>query len=238
MGRGARLITGLEIEMTTFESEMEGPTLREKIAEWSQEHANDYPAEIKRIFAQKTEELLRSGILSRCAKEGDAAPDFILPKEDGSEIQLSEKLKNGPVILSFYRGTWCPYCNLEFQELLSTLPQYRSSGAMILALSPQVINRFEPVADAAFEDLCDRGNKVAAKYGLVHPIAREIKKIYEGFGLKINEFNGDLNYELPLAATYVVDRDGQIRFAFTSVNYEERAEPRELVSVLSKLRDS
>ena len=99
---------------------MEQPTLRGGIAGWSAQHAADFPAEIREIFACETEKLFRSGFLSKCVDQNDVVPDFSLSKQEGSVVQLREKFETGSAILSFYRCTWCPDCNLEFQELLDT----------------------------------------------------------------------------------------------------------------------
>jgi len=216
-----------------MQPEAESFSLKEKIQHWNKAFASEFPEEVQQIFAAKTQEIIRSGILSKCLTTGDAAPDFSIANARGEEVSLNKKLKNGPAILSFYRGTWCPYCNLEFRELLDQLPKFRSRDAVVLALSPQVLNRNEVPTEQGFEDLSDRGNAVARNYGLVYPLGEEIKRIYESFGIRIDEINADESFELPLPATFIVDRDAQIRYAFTSGDIGERAEPGELVEVLA-----
>ena len=107
--------------------------------------------------------------------------------------------------------------------------------AAVLALSPQVKERREDVVMVGFEDLCDQGNEVARSYGLVYPLGEEIAKIYQGFGIHLDQLNGDDSLELPLPATYIVDREARIRYAFTSGDISERAEPDELVEMLAEL---
>lgn len=218
-----------------MEKGRESRSLKERIQQWNAAHAADFPAEVQAIFATKTEEIIQSGILSQCMREGDKAPDFAITNHRGETVALRQKLENGPAILSFYRGTWCPYCNLEFRELLDHLPQFRSRDTVVLALSPQVIDRNESPEQQGFEDLSDRGNAVARTYGLVYPLGQEIRRIYESFGLRLEELNGDESFELPLPATFVIDRDSSVRYAFISGEISERAEPEELVRILADL---
>ncbi|MEM6278213.1 MAG: peroxiredoxin-like family protein [Verrucomicrobiota bacterium] len=218
-----------------MENTSDSLSLSEQIQQWNAEHASEFPEEVQRIFAAKTQEIIGSKLPDTCLSTGDDAPDFAVTNTAGESIRLREKLERGPAILSFYRGTWCPYCNIEFAALLDQLPEFRSRKAAVLALSPQVKERREDVVMVGFEDLCDRGNEVAHSYGLVYPLGEEIAKIYQGFGIHLESLNGDASLELPLPATYIVDREAKIRYAYTSGDISERAEPSELVDVLATI---
>lgn len=218
-----------------LDNEQTPPSLAEQISSWNAEHAAEFPEEVQQIFAAKTQEIIGSKLPETCLSKGDEAPDFAVTNTAGESISLQEKLERGPAILSFYRGTWCPYCNIEFAALLDQLPHFRSRKAAVLALSPQVKERREDVVMVGFEDLCDRGNEIARSYGLVYPLGEEIAKIYRGFGIHLDQLNGDDSLELPLPATYIVDREATIRYAFTSGDISERAEPGELVEVLAEM---
>lgn len=217
-------------------SESQG-TLRAKIESWAQKHADDFPAAVLQLFANKTEEVLKSGILSRSPKVGDRVEDFELETSDGAVVKLSEKVKDGPVILNFYRGSWCHLCTLEFQELLATVPQFRARGASVLAISPQVNDTREiPVsAGGVFVNLSDRGNEVARRFGLVYPLGDEIRKVYEALGIRLEALNEDDSYEVPVPASYLVDRDMTVRYAFASADLTERAEPDILLQEIAAL---
>lgn len=210
-------------------------SLRDRIETWSREHASDFPEEVRNLFARKTEEVLRSGILDRCLQEGDLAPDFSLPRATGEEVQLSEVLKQGPVILSFYRGTWCPYCNLEFVSLLESMPQFQSRKATVIAISPQVRDRREDPAILGFYDLCDRENEVARKFGLVHSVGEEIEEVYQNFGIRLDHYNDSPSGEIPIPATYLIDENSVIRYAHANADIIERAEPSELIGSLMQM---
>lgn len=210
-------------------------TLREKIEAWSTEHAADFPPEIQQLFAEKTEEILKSDILGNSIREGERSPDFTLPTTKGLAVNLNEQVHSGPVILSFYRGTWCPYCNLEFDELLRSIPRIRNVGASILAVSPQVIDRREDDFAEGFLDLCDRGNQVARQFGLVYPLGDRIREVYEQFGIRLEELNEDSSYEVPVPATYLIDGDLQVRYVGANADISQRAEPRELFERLKEI---
>ncbi|MDF1849694.1 MAG: peroxiredoxin-like family protein [Verrucomicrobiales bacterium] len=221
--------------MTDPEPESTDSSLRERIDAWSRDHASDFPEEVQNLFARKTEEVLRSGILDRCLQEGDRAPDFSLPSVTGEEIRLSEILEKGPVILSFYRGTWCPYCNLEFVSLLEAMPQFQSRKATVLAISPQMRNRREDPAILGFHDLCDHDNRVAKEFGLVHAVGEEIEEVYRNFGIQLDHLNDSTQGEIPIPATYLIDQDYVIRYAHANADIVERAEPSELIGSLVQL---
>lgn len=208
-----------------------GGTLRSRIELWEKEHASEYPEEIRRLFADKIEEILKSGILSKSPRVGQAIPDFELKTVEGIPVRLGEKVQEGPVILNFYRGSWCPFCTLEFQALLEALPHFRSRGASVLAISPQVVetNIIPVEAGGGFINLSDRGNEVARRFGLVYPLGDEIRKVYSDFGIRLEYLNADDRYEVPVPASYVVDREMKIRYAFASADLTERAEPETLL---------
>ena len=214
-----------------------GGTLRSRIEFWAQKHASEYPAEILRLFAEKTEEILRSGILSNSPKVGPTIADFELKTAEGIPVSLGDKIKEGPVILNFYRGSWCHFCTLEFQALLEALPHFRSRGASVLAISPQVIgtNVIPAEAGGGFINLSDRGNEVARRFGLVYPLGDAIRNVYRDFGIRLEELNADDSYEVPVPASYVVDREMRIRYAFASADLTDRAEPETLLKEVAAI---
>lgn len=220
----------------TDSHEPSGP-LRTKIEVWAEKHAKEFPPAVLQLFADKTEEVLKSGILSKSPKVGEKVEDFELKTADGGTVKLSEKVKDGPVILNFYRGSWCHFCTLEFQELLATVPQFRSRGASVLAISPQVNDTREIPESAAevFVNLSDRGNEVARRFGLVYPLGDEIRKVYEALGIRLDSLNEDDRYEVPVPASYLIDREMTIRYAFASADLTERAEPEVLLREIAGL---
>ena len=196
------------------------------------------PAEVASLFGQKTVELSKSGILDKAIKIGDKIPSFDLPNVSGENVSIEKALSSGPVVISFYRGQWCPYCNIELQELQKSLAGFKEQGAKLLAISPQTPDNSlstKEKNELEFDVLSDVGNKVAEKFGLVFSLDQELRPKYQDFGIDVPAHNGDQSYNLPLAATYVVSSDAVVKYAFVSADYTERAEPDEVIQTLKSL---
>jgi peroxiredoxin len=183
-------------------------------------------------------ELQASGIAHRALRAGDKAPDFTLPEVRGGSLSLSRLLSTGPVVLSFYRGLWCPYCRLELAALRVRLPEITALGARLAAISPQKISAAYP--DIApervpFALLCDRGSKVAETYGLAAELPRSLRGIYARFGHALSQVNDGGGWMLPLPVTYVVDRDARIAMSFVDTDCRNRLEPDALIAALAGL---
>eukprot|EP01040_Poterioochromonas_malhamensis_P023633 gene23633-29034_t len=169
------------------------------------------PPEIRDAMARADLELAASGVAEQALKAGDPAPDFELPGVDGRTIRLSALLRDGPVIVSFYRGGWCPYCNLELRALQSALPQVRALGAQLVAISPQTPDESLSTAEKnalAFPVLSDVGSETARSFGIAFDLADELRPIYARFGHALPDRNGDESWVLPIPATFVIDSTG------------------------------
>jgi peroxiredoxin len=196
------------------------------------------PAEIAAAMTQADLDLSASGILDRALKAGDRAPRFTLPHSTGGVMSLAGAIKDGPVVLSFYRGGWCPYCNLELRALQKALPDFTALGASLIAVSPQTPDQSLSTAeknDLAFAVLSDTGSCTAKAYGIAFDLAEELRPIYTKFGQALPDRNGDDSWVLPLPATYVIDRDGIIAFAYVDVDYRNRLEPATITATLAAL---
>jgi peroxiredoxin len=195
------------------------------------------PKEIRqRVFQEGIDEVRRSGILQKALGVGDKAIDFELPMGNGANIRLSEMLAVGPVVVTFYRGNWCPYCNRQLQGLQVVLLELHKAGAQLVAVSPEVPEQTlatQQKNHLAFPVLSDKQNAVARQYGLVFRVSDKVIPYYDGF-FNIEAQNGDRSYELPLAATYVIGGDGVIRYAFLDADYKHRADPQEILATLRR----
>ncbi|MGJ3246568.1 MAG: peroxiredoxin-like family protein [Elainellaceae cyanobacterium] len=214
-------------------------SLNQQIAELRAENQAKIPAESRAVMAQATEDLSTSGILDQVRREGDRLPAITLPNALGQPVCVQDLLARGPVVISFYRGEWCPYCNLELRALQQALPDIQAQGATLVAISPQTPDHSLSAAEKhelAFEVLSDVGNQVAREFGLVFKLSPKLLPIYEKFGIDIAAHNGDESYELPIPATYVVDRNGTIVHAFVDADYTQRLEPAEIVEALTQIR--
>ena len=200
-----------------------------------QERRAKRPAELQAVMDQATAELAASGMADGFLQVGDAAPDFVLPDALGNAVTLADLRAQGPVVLSFYRGAWCPYCNLELQLLQQALPDIRALGATLVAISPQTPDNSLTLAEKhglAFPVLSDAGNAVARRFGLVFTVPESLRAVYDKLGIDIAAHNGDGSFELPVPGTYVVGRDGTIAFAYANVDYTRRVATAEILEAL------
>jgi len=160
---------------------------------------------------------------------------FSLPDQHGRSISSADLLARGPLILSFFRGRWCPFCIAELEAWRDVLPAVKAAGATLVAISPQKVQHNAFTADQhklAFPLLSDPGNSVANQFGIVYRVPDEQEQLYRRSFVNLPHLNGDESWELPLAATYLVAADGTIKSAFVSADYRERAEPATVIAQL------
>jgi peroxiredoxin len=212
-------------------------TLQEALEEKKSAWVETASQEKKRIYNEGIEDIIHKGILEQSKQIGDKAPDFTLTNATAKTINLYDYLEQGPVILTWYRGGWCPYCNLTLKHMQEALPGFKSTGANLLALTPELPDKSlstKEKHDLKFEVLSDVGNEVADAYGVVFTLTPEVAESYQN-AFDLHAYNGDVSNQLPLAATYIIDQDGIIKYAFLDPDYRNRAEPEEILEVLEKL---
>ncbi len=166
---------------------------------------------------------------------GARAPLFTLDDIIGKPVALAEMIASGPTVLIFYRGGWCPFCNVHMRAFQLARTHIRALGASVLLISPELHTYAVPML---FPVLSDRGNAVARAYGLAFQMPSEMRADYREDGIDLAERNGDASGELPMPATFVVDRAGLIQYAFVSADYTQRAAPQDVIAVLRRLRGS
>src|SRR5690606_17995496 len=194
-------------------------TLESKLA--AKRNSSKAPADTKAIMAKATADLKKSG-LKKAVVMGRKAPDFTLKSHSGGEFKLSDALKKGPVVLTFYRGGWCPYCNLQLRAYEERIQDFKKADATVIAISPELPKNAKETADAqkvSFELLFDENNRVAKRYGLVFKVGKDLKEVYQGFGLDLEKSQGNDAWELPLAATYVIGQDSTVLYSFVEADY-------------------
>ncbi|NJO82588.1 MAG: AhpC/TSA family protein [Blastochloris sp.] len=182
---------------------------------------------------RETDNLIATGIAEQSVSIGESAPDFTLPNAQGGDLTLSAALKKGPVVLTFYRGEWCPYCNLTLAAYQSMLPQLEQAGATLIAVSPQQPDFARAMIDKAdlkFPVLSDVGNHVAHRYRVVFTLPESLRP----YSAVIPQSNGDESWELPMPATFVIQPDGVIRLAFVPPDYTHRLEPSAILTALTQ----
>jgi peroxiredoxin len=191
-------------------------------------------ASIERMF----ESLRMARLDKNCLQVGETAPDFQLPDADGRLVSLDRALARGPVVIAFYRGGWCSFCNLALRALQRALPRIESLGASLMAISPQLNPGPRATRDKlglGFPLLADRDNKVARLFGLTFRLPPDLIELYRSADIDIAAINGMRDWELPLPATYVVGRAGDVIHAFIELDFTERAEPGDIVAALEQL---
>lgn len=185
--------------------------------------------------------LAEDGVGASARKVGDLAPDFALKNTSGQPVSLAALLAKGPVVVTFYRGEWCPFCDLELRAYHKTLPQLTASGATIVAISPQTLEKSRSTAESrglGFDVLSDPGNVVAKSFGLTFSMNEAEQQMHKAFGADLPEINGAGNWDLPVPATYVIDQSGRIAWAQVNSNYTERTEPADIIQAVSALRSA
>lgn len=213
-------------------------TLKEELDEKREAFNAKADDEKKKIYEDGVQTVAQSGILKQAMQVGDKAPDFSLSNGKGERIKLSEYLAKGPVVLTWYRGGWCPYCNMTLNRLQQELPNFKALGANLLALTPELPDSSistKEKNELTFEVLSDVGNKVARNYGVVYKLTDGVADYYQK-GFDLHKYNGDESDELPLSATYVIAQDGTIKYAFLDADYRNRAEPEAIIQALRELQ--
>lgn len=209
--------------------------LQRKQAEFSVK-ADD---ETKKAYAAGIQSVADSGTLAKAVQAGQKAPDFTLKNAKGADVTLSTLLKDGPVVLTWYRGGWCPYCNLTLAALQKALPDIKATGAQLVALTPELPDKSLTTAEKnslKFQVLTDLNNEIAKRYNVAFELTPEVAKRYKQH-FDLVEYNGAEagDTTLPLAATYIIDRTGMVRYAFLDADYRKRAEPADIVAFLKTM---
>lgn len=187
------------------------------------------------LMEAATADLRATGIESRALQVGADAPDLTLPDALGQPVRLSTLWQRGPLVLIFYRGGWCPYCNLELRAWQQQLAALNGLGAQLVAVSPQTPDNSLSTAEKnelAFPVLSDSALQAATAFGVAFEMPPELIEMYSRVGNDLPVLNGNGRWVLPLPATYVVDRRGRIAHAHVEADYRLRAEPRDVLAVI------
>ena len=190
------------------------------------------------LMDRATDDLIASGQAQRALKAGDRAPEFVLPDPDNNPVSSATLLAKGPLVVSFYRGVWCPYCNLELQALQSALPEIEKRGASLIAISPQTApnsRKSQRQNSLSFPILTDAKSEVAAKFGVRFNLPGYLIDLYKSFKNDLPLVNDDNSWVLPMPARYVIGPNGVIAYSEINPDYTQRPDPSELLPVLDRL---
>lgn len=210
--------------------------LQEQIAALQQQMAAVAPADVLARIEADIAALVQSGIAANARQPGESAPDFTLPDARGTAVTLSALRARGPVVVTFYRGEWCPYCNLQLRAYQAILTDIAALGASLVAISPQTPDNSLTTAEKkglTYPVLSDRGNDVARRYGLVFAVDEAMRPFYASLGSAVPQFNGDASWELPMPGTFIIAPDGIIQLAHVDADWTHRLEP---AAILTRLQ--
>ncbi|WP_077341126.1 peroxiredoxin-like family protein [Pseudocolwellia agarivorans] len=213
-------------------------SLTETINEYKAGFKEKAPQNVQELMQQATQALADSGITLKSPKTNDTMPAFTLPNAQGDNVSLSSLLESGPVVVTFYRGGWCPYCNFELREYQKSLAEIKALGATLVAITPELPDASLSTSEKnelEFEVLTDVNAEYAKSLGLVFSLPEALRPIYLSFGIDVEAHNGEGQFDLPLAATFVIAKDGTIASAFVDADYTARQEPSDVINTLKSL---
>jgi len=213
-------------------------TLADNIQSFQNSFIPTIPEDTLNLLMAELQRLIDTGLADRSLTSGQHFPEFQLSNANGKKVTLAELLASGPLVVSFYRGAWCPYCNLEINALQKKLPEITAAGAQLVTISPQTPDRSADQVNQSnltFEVLSDIGNRLSKQCGLVFTLPESLRPIYEAWQIDIPGHNADNTFELPMPATYIIDKEGLVRYAFVDMDYTKRLEPDLIIEQLRSL---
>lgn len=212
--------------------------LQLELYKFQREFRKKFPSEKVAILQEATQTLARDFQNRRTLRVEDKAPDFVLSNTRGQSICLSEQLNQGAVLLNFYFGHWCPYCNLELRAYQGLLAKIQALKSSILGISPQTVEASQKTAfknAITFDLLSDNNCRIAHDYGLIFELPDSLRPLYTELGHALPDYNGTDDWLLPVPATFIIDRRGRIALAYINVDYTQRYEPTDAIAILLSL---
>ncbi len=198
------------------------------------------PVEYIKMLREFDEDLVEADIKKYALRTGSQIPDFSLPNASGKILNMKDLYSKKTLVIKFYRGQWCPYCSLELRKLQELLSKIEDCPAQLVAISPQTPDNSLSTAEKnqlTFDVLSDVGNVVSHLFNLAYTIPPYLNDLYLKFGLDLQYFNGKGNLEIPMSATYVVDRLGKIVYDYVPNFPDDRQNPQLIVDFLENNRE-
>ena len=215
-------------------------TLHDELQAVRQQVATQLPPDVLATMDGATTELANAGLAQRALQPGQCMTDFVLPDATGRRVASMALRARGPLLITFYRGEWCPYCNLALRALQRELPAFASRGVTLVAISPELPDHaltLQATHDLAYAVLSDAGNAVARCFGLVFTLPQTLRPLYQGFGVNLPARNGDASFELPLPGSFLIDSDGSVLASLVETDYRARLEPAVALAWIDRLHD-
>ncbi|MFG1501488.1 peroxiredoxin-like family protein [Halobacteriovorax sp. XZX-3] len=205
-------------------------SLQDRLNERKEKANKKRSVEVTKVMDEALKHLKDSGIVEESVKKGTKVPSFKIGGKD-----ISEYYKDGNIIVSFYRGSWCPYCMIQLKEYQKYYEEIQNKGAKLIVLAPDTkkeIAKTKRNHKLNFPIYSDVDNKIAKKFGLAFKLEESLKAVYSKFGIDIEKNQGNDKFELPLPGTYIINKEGQIIYAFADADYTKRADPKDLLQYL------
>ena len=209
--------------------------LATQIQQFNIELAAKVPQEVLEAFGKSIEDLKTKNIEEKSIKIGETIPNFSLKNAKNEVVNSSDILKNGKMIIAFYRGSWCPYCNLELKALQEKISEFKEKNATLVAISPQSPDNSLTVIEKhhlTFEVLTDKDNVFAKQLGIVFELQDFVLPYYHALGIDLSSFNKNADNSLPIPAVFVVNESSKIIYKFADANYMNRIDIDELLKTL------
>lgn len=206
-------------------------TLSEQLTSRRTNNAKVLPSEKQAIMLKSTSELKSQNLSEKALKTGQNLPPFTLTNMDGNAVSL-EHFQSDFLVISFYRGGWCPYCTLELKALQGILPELTALNGELIAISPETPDYSLTTSEKnelTFEVLSDIDNAYAKSLGLVFHLPEDLQGVYTDFSIEVDKHNGNNAFELPMPATYIVNQDRAVIYSFVPEDYTERLEPQIII---------
>jgi len=213
-------------------------TLQDQLDAFKADFKTKAPAAAIDAFERSTQELIESGQAERALKAGDTAPEFTLTDPNGNPVSSKELLAKGPLVVTFYRGVWCPYCNIELKALQEVVGEIEARGAQLVAISmqgPENSRKSQRDNGLSFPILTDHSGTLAGQFGIRWTLQHYLVEFHKMFKVELPVIHNDGKWQLPMPARYVIAQDGTIAYAEVNPDYTRRPEPSDLFPVLDQL---
>ncbi|MDC0932679.1 peroxiredoxin-like family protein [Arcobacteraceae bacterium] len=212
--------------------------LKKQLVEFQEEFQKNVPEDIGQIIHEAIEGLKKSGISQNALKIGDKITDFKLTNADKKECTIDQELENNDfIVLNFYRGGWCPYCNLELKALLDINKELKDLKTSLIAISPQTPDESlstQEKLNLDFKILSDKGNIVAKSFGLTYALPEDIYLLLKQMGMDIEKYNADDSHVLPVPGTFIINKQKEIIYAYVNEDYRNREEPQTILDIIKE----
>lgn len=210
-------------------------SLKDQLEAVKKRTIENVPAQKLEVMFAVTQQLQDQKLSQSALKKGDSLPPFELGDATGKQVSSTDLLAKGGLVLSFYRGGWCPYCNLELKALQNILSDIEAKGYQLVAVTPETPDHSLSTSqknELKFTVLSDLENQLAKKMGLVFQMPQDLRELYHSFNLDVAKHNGNTAYELPMPATYIINSEGKITYSFVPEDYTQRLEPTQILQHL------